>query len=265
MWNAHRVAVIVPAYQEELLIAETLRGIPDFVDHIVVVDDASRDGTSQAVLDLPDPRITLLQHPENRGVGAALVTGYQFALERGADVMAVMAGDNQMDPTDLERILEPVCAGHADYVKGNRFVHAEVRRMPWARRLAGRWLARLTRLTSGLDIDDSQCGYTALSSAAARRLPLSDLWPRYGYPNDLLLLLAGAGCTVQEVPVRPVYGREKSGLRPWHALLVARVILTRWLEQRSAHRRPTAPRPRFVHDHGVREGRSSAGIVRPGS
>ena len=100
--------------------------------------------------------------------------------------------------------------------------------MPWPRRLAGRWLARLTSLASGLDVDDSQCGYTALTASAARRIPLAELWPRYGYPNDLLLLLARAGCRVREVPVRPVYANEQSGVRPWHALVVAGVILRRW-------------------------------------
>jgi glycosyltransferase involved in cell wall biosynthesis len=228
VWNDHRVAIIVPAYREEHLIAETLRRLPPCVDDIVVVDDASPDGTSDAVRAVSDPRVTLLRHPENRGVGAAIVTGYQRALDRGADILVVMAGDNQMDPDDLALLLEPIHAGEADYVKGNRFLHPEVRAMPWPRRLAGRWLARLTSLASGLDVDDSQCGYTALTASAARRIPLAELWPRYGYPNDLLLLLARAGCRVREVPVRPVYANEQSGVRPWHALVVAGVILRRW-------------------------------------
>lgn len=228
VWNGLRVAVIVPAHQEERLISEMLRRVPACVDTIVVVDDASRDGTSDAVRALPDARLTLLRHPENRGVGAAIATGYRSALEQGADVLVVMAGDNQMDPDDLPQLLEPIRKGEADYVKGNRFVHPEVRAMPWARRLAGKGLARLTSLASGLRVDDSQCGYTALSAAAARRIPLSELWPRYGYPNDLLLMLARAGCRVHEVPVRPVYAGERSGVRPWHALVVAGVILRRW-------------------------------------
>ncbi len=223
------MAIIVPAYREERLIAEMLGRLPPCVDDIVVVDDASPDDTSDAVRAVSDPRVTLLRHPANRGVGAAIVTGYQWALERGADVLVVMAGDNQMDPDDLSQLLEPIHAGEADYVKGNRFLHPEVRAMPWPRRLAGRWLARLTCLASGLDVDDSQCGYTALAADAARRVPLAQLWPRYGYPNDLLLMLARAGCRVREVPVRPVYADERSGVRPWHALVVAGVILRRWL------------------------------------
>lgn len=237
MWKDRCIAVIVPAYQEERLIAETLRGIPAFVDHIVVVDDASVDATGEIVQRAGDPRVHYVRHERNRGVGAALVSGYTKALDLGADVLAVMAGDNQMDPADLPRILEPVCSGRADYVKGNRFRHPEARRMPWARRLAGSWLARWTRLASGLVIDDSQCGYTALAATAARRIPLVDLWPRYGYPNDLLLLLARAGLVVEEVPVRPVYGPERSGVRPWHALVVAGVVARRRLSYALAGRR----------------------------
>lgn len=236
MWQNRAVAVIIPAHQEEALIGATLRGLPEFVDQVVVVDDASTDRTSDVVRGLGDPRVVLVRHPENRGVGAALVTGYQRALAGGADVLVVMAGDNQMDPDDLPRLLEPICREGADYVKGNRFRHPEFSRMPWERRLAGRWLARLTRWASGLDIDDSQCGYTALSADAARRIPLAELWPRYGYPNDLLLLLARAGARVREVPVRPVYAGERSGVRPWHAFVVARVIAQRWWQLRRAPR-----------------------------
>lgn len=232
VWKDRSVAVVVPAYQEGRLIADTLRGVPAFVDHIVVVDDASKDDTARAVGRVADPRIVLLEHPENRGVGAAIASGYVRALELGADILVVMAGDNQMDPADLPRLLAPLCNGEADYVKGNRFLHPDVKCMPWPRRVAGSGLARLTRLASGLSIDDSQCGYTALSKAAAQRIPLSELWPRYGYPNDLLLLLGRVGCAVREVPVRPVYADEKSGVRPWHALVVAAVIARRWVRFR---------------------------------
>jgi hypothetical protein len=137
-----------------------------------------------------------------------------------------------MDPTDLAAVVTPVVAGKAAYVKGNRFLHGERRRMPFARRIAGRVLALLTRATTGLAIDDSQCGYTALSARAVRALPLDDLWPRYGYPNDLLGMLAAHRLPVVEVPVRPVYAGERTGVRPWHALVVAFVIARRWAKSR---------------------------------
>ena len=125
-------------------------------------------------------------------------------------------------------------SGRADYVKGNRFRHVNVHDMPLLRRLGGMLLSSVTRLATGLMVDDTQCGYTALSAAAARRLPLDDLWPRFGYPNDLLMLLAARGMRVHEVPVRPVYADEASGLRPWHVLQIMGVIGRRWRSERSA-------------------------------
>ncbi len=209
-----------------------LAGVPDFVDQVIVVDDASPDGTSRAVESVGSGRIVLLRHSDNRGVGAALATGYGRALVDLADVIVVMAGDNQMDPADLPRLLDAVVQDGADYAKGNRFVHAEVANMPFPRRVAGKGLAWLTRLAGRLDIDDSQCGYTAMGARAAREIPWHELWPRYGYPNDLLILLGRRGFRVAEVPVRPVYASERSGVRPWHALTVTGVIARRWWSER---------------------------------
>jgi glycosyltransferase involved in cell wall biosynthesis len=236
VWKGARVAVIVPAYREEALIATMLAAVPSFVDQVIVVDDASPDGTSRAVESVESGRIVLLRHPENRGVGAALATGYLRALEDRADVIVVMAGDNQMDPADLPRLLDAVVHDGADYAKGNRFVHAEVANMPLPRRIAGKGLAWLTRCAGRLYIDDSQCGYTALAARAAREVPWHDLWPRYGYPNDLLILLGRRGFQVSEVPVRPVYAGEQSGVRPWHALTVTGVIARRWWSERRRQR-----------------------------
>ena len=165
-------------------------------------------------------------------VGAAIATGYQRALAAGADLLVVMAGDDQMDPADLPSLLEPVWRGGADYAKGNRFRHPAARQMPVLRRLGSSVLSVLTRWATALDVDDCQCGYTVLSAHAARRLPLSQLCPRYGYPNDLLGMLAAAGCRVVEAPVRPVYADERSGLRPYHVLVVSGVIARRWWHTR---------------------------------
>lgn len=234
-----RIAVIVPAYREERLISRTLGRMPAYVDAIYVVDDASPDGTLACARRSADPRVVCLTHSKNRGVGAAIVTGYQAALADGHDVLAVMAADDQMHPDDLEPLVRAVLRG-ADYAKGNRFVHAESRRMPLARRLAGEVLSAATRLATGLRVSDTQCGYTALSARAARTLPLDQLWPRYGYPNDLLGMLAARGLLVAELPVRPVYADESSGVRPWHALSVLGVISRRWWRERP-RRRLAAP------------------------
>jgi glycosyltransferase involved in cell wall biosynthesis len=221
------IAVIVPAYREERLIARMLGRVPAYVDAIYVVDDASPDGTLEAARAVDDARVVTLRHPQNRGVGAAIVSGYRRALADGHDVLAVMAGDDQMHPDDLEPLVRAVLAG-ADYAKGNRFVHPEAQRMPCGRRWGGALLSAVTRRTSGLTVSDSQCGFTALRGDAASSLPLAELWPRYGYPNDLLLLLGARGLRVVEVPVRPVYADEQSGLRPWHVVSILGVIARRY-------------------------------------
>jgi glycosyltransferase involved in cell wall biosynthesis len=241
MWQSARVAVIVPCFREARLIKRTISGIPAFVDLIVVVDDASDDGTAEAVLALGDARVDLRVHAENQGVGAAIVTGYRAALAAGCDVLAVMAGDAQMDPEDLAHVVAPIVLGRACYVKGNRFAHARSADMPLTRRFAGRLLAVATRAATGLVVDDCQCGYTAISRAAALNLPLDDLWPRFGYPNDLLGMLAWRGLSVLEVPVRPVYADEQSGVRPWHALSILGLIARRYLREREAQRALPVP------------------------
>jgi glycosyltransferase involved in cell wall biosynthesis len=228
-----RISVVVPAYNEARLIARTLRAIPAFVSHVVVVDDASRDDTAARALAVGDARVQVVRHAQNRGVGAAIVSGYRAAFARGADVCVVMAGDGQMDPGDLERLVAPVLRGEAAYAKGDRLSFPGARRaMPLTRWLGNLVLARLTGLCVGLSVRDSQCGYTALSREAARRLPLARLWQRYGYPNDLLGMLSERDLPVREVVVRPVYADEESGIRLWHALFVVPFVLLRALARR---------------------------------
>ncbi len=240
MLDGKRIGVVVPAYDEEARILATIRSIPAFVDEIVVVDGASRDTTSvrvgaeaDAARELGDRRLHLIRHSENRGVGAAIVSGYRRALELDADILVVMAGDGQMDPRDLPRLLAPIFAGRADYAKGDRFSHPDIRRaMPIQRYLAGRVLSTLTARASGIEaLSDSQSGYTAISRSALAMLDLDALWPGYGYPNDLIGLVARAGLRIEDVPVRPVYRGERSGMRAWHVatigLLIARTYARR--------------------------------------
>ncbi len=216
---------MVPARNESAWIGVTLRSIPAWVDHVVVVDDASVDDTA-AIAHGFDSRPEVVTHGFRRGVGAAIVTGYRRAFERGADVVVVMAGDGQMCPDDLPALLEPVVSGRADYAKGDRLSHPDVRHvMPRQRYLAGRALSVLTGLAVGAPrLSDSQSGYTAISRDALARLDLEGLWPGYGYPNDLLGLLAAAGLEAEDVRVRPVYRGERSGLRPFHLVVVGALI-----------------------------------------
>jgi len=234
MFRGRRVAVVIPAYNEADKIAATIRSVPGLVDHILVVDDGSRDGTA-AVARRAGRRgggrvVEVIEHERNRGVGAAVATGYTRALALGAQVTAVMAGDGQMDPADLTRLLAPVVAGEADYAKGNRFAWPDGwRRMPRARLVGNVALSLLTRLATGYwRLFDSQCGYTAASRQALLAIDPARLFERYGYPNDLLARLGAAGARVVDVPVRPVYADETSGLRPWHVVKIAGVIGRRY-------------------------------------
>ncbi len=229
MWNSRNVCVVIPAYNEEERLGATLRGIPAWVDAVVVVDDASRDSTGAVAMATGDVRVSLVRHDSNRGVGAAIRTGYLHGLGLGAELLVVMAADNQMDPADLPALLEPVSSGAADYAKGNRFIHPEHASMPKLRKLGSRFLSSLTRLTTGYHVDDCQCGYTALSASVARDVAWPELWPRYGYPNDLLALLSHVHARVVDVAVRPVYAGEQSGLHAGHVFSIAHRIVWRKL------------------------------------
>ena len=210
------VAVVVPAYDEEALVAATIRGIPAFVDRIYVVDDASRDGTAEAARASGDGRVEVLVHERNEGVGGAIVTGYKRAVADGVDVTCVMAGDNQMDPADLERIALPVARGEVDYAKANRLVSGEAWEvMPRSRYLGGAMLSLLTKIASGYwHVADSQSGYTAAGREILSELDLDRIYRRYGFPNDMLVHLNVWNARVRDVPSRPVYGvGERSGIR----------------------------------------------------
>jgi glycosyltransferase involved in cell wall biosynthesis len=232
MWKESRVVVVVPAWDEAPRVGRVLRGVPAWVDAIVVVDDASRDGTAEAARAAGDARVAVVRHEVNRGVGAAIATGYRRALTAGGgprDAFVVMAGDGQMDPADLPGLVDPIARGDADYVKGDRFRAPELARaMPVARRLGGLAFSWATSRAIGQPISDSQCGYTALARAACARLDLDALWPRYGYPNDLLSQLALRGLRIAEAPVRAVYADEVSRLRPRHVPAVAALVARAW-------------------------------------
>jgi glycosyltransferase involved in cell wall biosynthesis len=216
MFRGRRIAVVVPAYNEERKIARTIRSIPGFVDHVIVVDDGSSDGTGRVAARSQRRGLEVLTHPRNRGVGAAIATGYERAHATGAEVTAVMAGDSQMDPADLTPLVAAVVADRADYVKGNRFSWPGVTRvMPPSRLVGNVVLSLLTRVATGYwQVFDSQCGYTAANRRALAAVLSGPLFARYGYPNDLLARLGVEEARVLDLPVRPVYGPEwRSGIR----------------------------------------------------
>jgi glycosyltransferase involved in cell wall biosynthesis len=216
MLEGKRVAVVVPAFDEEALVAETLRGIPEAVDRIYVVDDASSDATGERARELADPRVEVIRHERNRGVGAAILTGYRRALEEGIDVTCVMAADNQMDPAELSGLVAPVARGEVEYAKANRLVSGEAWTViPRGRYLGNAVLSLLTKIASGYwHVADSQAGYTAVSREALARLDLDRIYPRYGFPNDMLVHLNVQNARVRDVPSRPIYDvGERSGIR----------------------------------------------------
>lgn len=224
------LAVVVPAFREARLLPRTLASIPPFVDRVVVVDDGSPDQTFEVARAHAerDARIEAIRLGFNYGVGRAIVRGYERALELGCEVVAVMAADDQMDPADLRAVVEPVATGRADYAKGDRLAHPDSEQMPLLRRLGTDLLARLTGLVGDIQgLSDAQCGYTAISAEALEALPLRELYPRYGYPNDMLLRLGERGATITQPVVRPVYADEESGLHIGAVILPIAGILAR--------------------------------------
>jgi glycosyltransferase involved in cell wall biosynthesis len=216
MLEGKTVAVVVPAYDEEALVATTIKGVPDFVDRIFVVDDASRDGTAAAARASGDGRVEVLTHERNAGVGAAIVTGYERAVAEGLDVTCVMAADNQMDPTDLQKIALPVVRGEVEYAKANRLITGEAWKViPRSRYLGNAVLSFLTKIASGYwHVADSQSGYTAASREILAQLDLDRVYRGYGFPNDMLVHLNVWNARVRDIPSRPVYGvGERSGIK----------------------------------------------------
>src|SRR5262245_8709073 len=221
MFENRRVAVVVPAYNEEKLIDRVLDTMPAFVDRVIVVDDASTDGTADALaaaMQRMNGRLRVVHHPKNGGVGAAIITGYRLAVEeaQGNDLVVVMAGDAQMDPADLPRLLMPLVRDQADYTKGNRLFTGQAWKIiPRYRYLGNAVLSLLTKIASGYwHVADSQSGYTAITTEALRVLQLHRLYPRYGFPNHLLVELNNYDFRVRDVPIRPVYNvGEVSGIR----------------------------------------------------
>jgi glycosyltransferase involved in cell wall biosynthesis len=216
MLEGKRVAVVVPAHDEEGLISATLQGMPGYVDRIYVIDDASADATAERARAVADPRVEVIVHDRNRGVGAAIVTGYKRALAERMDATAVMAGDNQMDPDELERLTTPVVRDELDYAKANRlFSGSAWKLIPRNRYLGNAVLSLLTKVASGYwHVADSQAGYTVISLRTLQLLDLERIYTKYGFPNDMLVHLNVWNARVRDFPSRPIYGvGERSGIK----------------------------------------------------
>jgi glycosyltransferase involved in cell wall biosynthesis len=221
MLDGKRVAVVVPAHDEEALIGDTLAAIPGFVDRVYVVDDHSEDSTAARAQEVGDGRVEIVIHPENEGVGAAIVTGYRRALDEGIDVTCVMAADGQMDPADLQTIAGAVARGEVEYAKANRLFTGQAwDLMPRHRYLGNAVLSMLTKIASGYwHVADSQSGYTAIGRETLERLDLDRIYRRYGFPNDMLVHLNVWSARVRDIPSRPIYGiGERSEIKLWRVV-----------------------------------------------
>jgi glycosyltransferase involved in cell wall biosynthesis len=211
------ISAVVPAYNEELLIGKTLTSIPKFVDKIYVIDDGSKDNTCKEIegCTYQDPRIHLIKHDSNNGVGAAIVSGYKQSLKDNIDISVVLAGDDQMDPNQIPHLVEPIIVGRAHYTKGNRLLTKEYREgMSRFRFIGNSILTFITKIASGYwQLMDPQNGYTAISKKALKMLDLDKIFTYYGYCNDILVKLNIFSLRIEDVPIPARYANEKSSIK----------------------------------------------------
>ena len=234
MLQEKTIGVVIPCYNEGTQILKVLETMPDFVDTMIVVDDKSKDNTVAVVEEFvrnhPERTFSLIQHEKNRGVGAAICTGYFDAIDRKIDITAVMAGDGQMNPSQLKDILTPVLDGKADYAKANRLYYQNAwRTIPRMRYLGNAVLSMLTKIASGYwHVADSQTGYTAISLEALETIDLHAIYPRYGCPNDFLVKLNVYDFRVVDVVQKPTYNvGERSKMKIHNVIPRMSILLLR--------------------------------------
>jgi len=229
-----RVGVVVPAYNASAHIADVLSGMPEIVDVIAFVNDGSLDDTWERASAVEREGLVCLRHARRRGVGAAMESGYRECLLQGCDLIAVMAGDGQMSPDDLEALLVPVASGEADYAKGNRFLRADcISEMPLGRRFGNVTLSLLSKPVTGYwRVFDSQCGYTVISRYMLGEILKEGIYHGYGVPNDLLTRLGLLGARVKDVPVKAIYsdGHSRMNMRVV-PFTVSALLFRLWLKR----------------------------------
>lgn len=210
------IAVVIPCFKVTNAILGVLKKIGGEASMIFVIDDKCPDGSGRLVeSQASDPRVKVIFHEQNAGVGGAVMTGYKAALEQGADIVVKVDGDGQMDPALLPRFIKPLAAGLTDYAKGNRFYsrHA-VRQMPGVRLFGNAMLSFFTKLSSGYwSIFDPTNGYTAIHRAALEQLNFSNISKRYFFETDMLVNLGNIRATVMDIPMDAAYGDETSHLK----------------------------------------------------
>ena len=235
------IATLIPAYDEERQIAAVLATVPDYVDHIVVVDDGSKDRTVEVVRGVMayDARVHLIEMGKNQGCGAALAAGYKWALAHNVDVAVSIDADGQMDTEEMIHLVTPIVDGRADLTKANRLASPKYwPDIPKVRLVGNAALSVITKMASGYwSVADSQSGYVALSRYALENIDWDQLYKGYGRPNDLLVRANVANCRVADVPSRPVYGvGEKSSMKVFKVILTIAFMLFRRFWWRLFHK-----------------------------
>jgi len=217
---AYHVAVLIPAYRVAAHIENVIKLVPQYVRTIVIIDDASPDGVFEIVRAIDDPRIVLMTHDENQGVGGAMLTGFDEALRRGAQICVKIDGDGQMDPALISKLCRPIISGEADYVKGNRFMFGGgTKHMPFIRKLGNLGLSFMVKLASGYwRIFDPTNGYVAIRRETMGLLNWNWVARDYFFESSMLIALHTARAAVCDFPVEARYANESSSLRPWRIL-----------------------------------------------
>jgi dolichol-phosphate mannosyltransferase len=211
-----RVAAILPCFRSRDQVSGVIARFGPEIDFIICVDDACPQETGKSIVaGASDPRVEVLFHSQNQGVGGAVCTGYRRALELGADICVKIDSDGQMAPEDIPMLLWPIQSQFADYTKGNRFFNlADVQAMPRARLLGNTGLSFLTKLSSGYwNIFDPTNGFTAVHARVLERMPLDKIAKRYFFESDFLFRLGTLRARVLDVPIQAIYGDEVSGLK----------------------------------------------------
>ena len=211
-----RVAVVIPCYKVAQHVLDVIAAIPTECERIYVVDDACPDGSGKLVAaQCHDPRVQVIFHEKNQGVGGAVISGYRRALDEGMDIVVKIDGDGQMDPALLPRFVAPLLHGQADYAKGNRFFDLRnISAMPTMRVFGNAALSFFSKLSTGYwDLFDPTNGYTAIHVDALRMLPLDKISRRWFFETDLLFRLGTVRAVVQDIQMDARYGDEVSGLR----------------------------------------------------
>jgi glycosyltransferase involved in cell wall biosynthesis len=217
------LAVVIPAYHVADTIEAVLSELPDYLRHIIVVDDASPDNTSDLVGAFAnhDKRIVLIRHEHNQGVGSAMRTGFKKALELGAQIVVKLDGDHQMDPVHIPALVTPLLEGVADYAKGNRFRDFEsLRHMPLIRRIGNLGLSFLTKAATGYwNCFDPTNGYFAIRAEILAQLPLERIDHGYFFETSMLANLYLLDAFILDVPMPARYRGERSSMSIWRVLV----------------------------------------------